>query len=117
MVSKYLKEFEELNTTTDSIYDLGDYEVLIILKDGTNLTNWDDMDKKNDVKYISEDLSKCTDLYEKYKGFRSVKSIVARNVTSEVRDLDGMFHGCYALVDIVGMDSWDTSNVTYMYVL
>ena len=27
MTSKYLKEFEELNTTTDSIYDLGDYEV------------------------------------------------------------------------------------------
>ena len=46
MTSKYLKEFEELNTTTDSIYDLGDYEVLIILKDGTNLTSWDDVSKK-----------------------------------------------------------------------
>ena len=27
MTSKHLKKFEEKNTTTDSIYDLGDYEV------------------------------------------------------------------------------------------
>lgn len=39
MTSKYLKEFEELNTTTDSIYDLGDLEVLILLKNGRNLTS------------------------------------------------------------------------------
>ena len=37
MTSEYLEEFEKLNTTTDSIYDLEDCEVLIILSDGTNL--------------------------------------------------------------------------------
>ena len=34
MTSKYLEEFEKLNTTTESIYELGDLEVLIILKIG-----------------------------------------------------------------------------------
>lgn len=34
MTSKYLKEFERLNRTTESIYELGELEVLIILKNG-----------------------------------------------------------------------------------
>ena len=47
MTSRYLKEFEKLNKTTKSIHDLGDFKVLIILKDGTNLTDWKDVkDKK-----------------------------------------------------------------------
>ena len=40
MASKHLEKFEEKNTTTDSIYDLEDNDVLVILNDGTNLTNW-----------------------------------------------------------------------------
>lgn len=49
LTSKYLREFEELNTTTCSIYGLEENNVLIILKDGTNLTNWDDVDNKNEI--------------------------------------------------------------------
>lgn len=40
MAAKHLSKFEELNTTTDSIHELGKYPVLIILEDGTNLTSW-----------------------------------------------------------------------------
>ena len=36
-----LIEFEELNHTTSSIYNLDNFNVLLILKDGTNLTSWD----------------------------------------------------------------------------
>ena len=61
-----LKEFESLNATTLSIYNLEDYDVLIILKDGTNLTDWDDVTSKKDIMYISEDLSNESDLKEKY---------------------------------------------------
>ena len=65
--NRYFKEFEQLNTTTSSIYDLGDLEVLIILKDGTNLTSWMDVEDKNDVLYVSEDLSKKRYLYSRYE--------------------------------------------------
>ena len=40
MAKIYLYDFEHLNTTTESIYELRDFNVLIILTDGTNLTNW-----------------------------------------------------------------------------
>ena len=36
----YLKEFEEMNQTTKSVFDSGYFGVLIILKDGTNLLHW-----------------------------------------------------------------------------
>ena len=58
MNTDYLKDFEEMNNTTESVFDLGESGLLIILKDGTNLTSWDDIDDFDDVLYISEDLSK-----------------------------------------------------------
>ena len=54
MARIYLNDFEHLNTTTQSIYELGDFNVLIILTDGTNLTNWDDVENPEDIAYISE---------------------------------------------------------------
>lgn len=77
MTSEYIKEFEKLNTTTDSIYDLGDLDVLIILEDGTNLTSWNEVNNKRDIIYISEDLSAYTDLTGKYCYCTSLKGIVA----------------------------------------
>ena len=109
-----LKEFEKLNTTTDSIYDLGDLDVLIILKDGTNLTNWPDVEEKKDILYLSEDLSDCTDLSYRYAGLKSLKAIVPYGVTDKVNDMSSMFDGCSSLVDISFLANWDTSNVTDM---
>jgi len=114
MPSKYLKEFEELNTTCKSIYDLGDFDVLIILKDGTNLTSWDDVEDKCDVIYVSEDLSSYTSLKGKYKFFESLKAIVACGVTDKVTNMKDMFCGCKALADISSLKSWDVSNVRNM---
>ena len=56
MIRKELREFEMLNTTTQSIYELNEFNVLIILKDGSNLTSWDFVDNMDDVIYVTEDL-------------------------------------------------------------
>lgn len=114
MPSKYLKEFEELNTTCKSIYDFENLDVLIILNDGSNLTNWDDVEDKGDVIYVSEDLSSYTSLKGKYMFFESLKAIVAFGVTDKVTDMRDMFCGCKALADISSLKSWDVSNVRNM---
>ena len=110
MASKYLKEFEELNTTTDSIYDLEDYEVLIILEDGTNLTSWDNVPKES-VKYVSEDLSNCDNLKDKYNGFSNLEAVVIKNISKEIKEFDCMFYDCCSLVDISCLKDFDTSNI------
>ena len=112
--TEYLNEFEKLNTTTNSIFDLGENEVLIVLKDGTNLTSWDDVDDKEDILYLSEDLSDFTDLSDRYKDLKSLKAIVATNVTSNATDMEHMFNGCSSLVDISTLKDWNTINVTDM---
>ena len=119
--SNHLEEFERLNTTTDSIYDLGEYEVLIILKDGTNLTSWADVEWKHsftkyndDVLYVSEDLSKFSDLSAKYSGLNELKAIVATGVTNNVSNIFSMFYNCRSLEDISSLNDWDTSRVTTM---
>ena len=122
-----LKDFEDLNTTTPSIYDLGDYEVLIVLKDGTNLSSWDDVEYLRDILYISEDLSDVGNLskyyYEKtnqnylnfhINPFRKLKAIVAQNVESDVNFLGYMFYKLDNITTISGLDSWDTRNVVNM---
>ena len=114
LTSKYLREFEELNTTTCSIYDLEENNVLIILKDGTNLTNWDDVDNKNEIIYISENLSDCNDLSNKYKNLNSLKAIVTLGVIDKVTNVLGMFSGCSNLVDISSLKDWDASNISNM---
>lgn len=119
-----LNDFENLNMTTPSIYDLGDYDVLIVLEDGSNITDWDDVESLGDVAYISEDLSGVSDLtnyyYQKRSGMsnsnplKSLKAIVARNVKSEVDSIGSMFYGLENLTTISGLDSWDTVNVEDM---
>jgi surface protein len=114
MASEYMKEFEELNMTTESIRDLGDFDVLIILKDGTNLTDWKDVGFFGDIMYVSEDLSDFTDLSQKYEDMFNLKAVVALNVTDRVTSLNSMFSGCHSLKDISSLSDWDTSNVEDM---
>ena len=64
MTYECLKEFEKLNTTTKSIYDLGNLKVLIILKDGTNLTSWDDVKYKSDI-YMLAKIYLMKQIYQK----------------------------------------------------
>ena len=91
MASEYLKEFEKLNMITNSIYALGDLDVLIILEDGTNLTSWDEVNNKDDIIYISENLSNYTDLTRKYAYCHSLKGIVALGVSDKVISTERMF--------------------------
>ena len=117
MTSKYLKEFEELNTTTDSIYDLEEHDVLIILKDGTNLTSWDDVESKKEIIYISEDLTGKANFLRKYKGLSNLKAIVALGVGNKLKNMPNMsemFEGCTSLADISSLSDWDVSQVTTM---
>lgn len=112
--SKNMDEFEKMNATTGSIDDLGENEVLIILKDGTNITSWSDVEDKEDILYLSEDLSGYIDLSERYYDFKSLKAIVATNVTDNVTNMRDMFSGCSSLEDISSLKDWDTTNVEDM---
>ena len=109
-----LEEFERMNDTTDSIFDLGDHEVLIVLDDGTNLTDWDDVENKSDVLYVSEDLSSIDNVTGRYEHLDGALIIAARNVTGRIKSTYNMFKGCNALVDVVGFDTWDTSGLETM---
>jgi surface protein len=113
MASRYLEEFEKLNTTTESIYELGDFNVVIILNDGSNLTDWDDVKDKEDIIYVSENLSNYTNLSRKYQGLKSLKAIVARDVKNSVTDMTEMFRGCESLNEL-HLSDWDVSNVCDM---
>ena len=112
--TEYLNEFEELNTKTNTIHDLGEYEVLIILNDGTNLTSWDDVEDKENVLYVSEDLSKCTNLTGRYKNLKSLKAIVATDAGCNITNMHELFAGCSSLKDISDLKSWDMQNVVDM---
>ena len=110
MARIYLNDFEHLNTTTQSIYELGDFNVLIILKDGTNLTSWDYVENREDIEYISEDLFGQTLLEGKYRDLVNLKAIVTIGVGNIVSTRD-MFSGCESLVEISSLDTWDVSQV------
>ena len=75
MAKIYLYDFEHLNTTTESIYELRDFNVLIILTDGTNLTNWEDVENREDVLFVSEDLFGVTSLEGRYKDMKNLKAM------------------------------------------
>lgn len=110
----YLREFEQLNTTTESIYDLEGHKVLIILKDGTNLTSWYDVENKNDVIYVSEDLSKYIHLSRKYYGLRCLRAIVITDFSNNAVDADFMFSYCESLVEMSCLKDWDVSSLKSM---
>ena len=109
-----LNEFGQLNIETNTIYDLGENEVLIILNDGTNLTSWSDVEDKDDVLYVSEDLADIEDLSGRYADLKSLKAIVSTNVGCNVANMNGMFSGCSSLEDISALREWNTHNVTDM---
>ena len=109
--NRYFKEFEKLNTTTSSIYDLGDLDVLIILKDGTNLTSWSDVKDKSEVLYVSEDLSDRLLLSGNYSNLVSLESIIVKGISDKISDLSSMFSNCNSLKYILGLHSWDSSNL------
>lgn len=58
-----LIEFEKLNITTKNIYELGNYDVLIILENGKNITSYNSLneDEFEKIKFISQNLSNFTD--------------------------------------------------------
>jgi surface protein len=131
-----LREFEKLNTTTDSIYELGDYDVLIILKDGENLTDYSDVENLEDIIYISEDLTGLLDAESYYywgtvirrhehddsaipvrycdNPLRNVKAIVCQGITCNVTSLDGMFRQLDSLTTVSGLETWDVDDVFRM---
>ena len=110
MARIYLNDFEHLNSTTESIYELGDFNVLIILKDGTNLTSWDYVENPEDILYVSEDLFGETVLEGRYKDLINLKAIVTLGVGNIVTTRD-MFSGCESLEEISSLDTWDVSLV------
>jgi surface protein len=131
-----LEKFEALNTTCESIYELGDVKVLIILKDGENLTDYLEIENPEDVAYISEDLSERTDLeryyylgqiFERVYGensplfvrytdnpFKNIRAMVVQNVSNSVCSLNDMFKGLRNLRTISGLDTWDVANINTM---
>lgn len=136
MNTDYLIEFEKMNQTTQSVFDLGESGLLVILKDGTNLTRWDDVDDFDEVLYLSEDLSMQS--YSRYKYCNNVRVIIMQNYTdsSQLRrycefifasdsltafyainwdtsretSMDDWFHECYSL-EYAYLENWDTSGV------
>ena len=76
-----LVQIEELNVTTDNIYDLGNKDILIILKDGTNLTNWKEVRDKQEIIYIIQDLSNFTNVSGKYANLGSLLSMIILGTT------------------------------------
>ena len=110
-MNNHLKEFQKLNASNQSIFDA---DLLIILKDGTNLNSWSDVDNDQDILYISEDLANVNDLKGRYKDLRRLKAIVAYNVSDEVTSLEEMFMNCHSLSGVCTLNSWDVSNVGSM---
>lgn len=131
-----LRRFENLNHTCPSIYDLGDFNVLIVLRDGTNLTDYLDIENPRDVLYISEDLSSRESL-ERYYYFgqvfervyggnspvfvrhtenplRNIRAMVVQGVSAKISSLNDMFNGIENLTTISGLETWDVSNVETM---
>ena len=107
----HLKRFKELNTTTDSIFNISPYQVLIILKDGTNITDWKEIEDKKDILYISEDLSGESYISNKYRDLEGMRLIIAQGITSKVQFIESMFADCKSLIDVIGLETWDTSNL------
>lgn len=113
MVGKYLEDFEKLNATTESIYHLGEFNVLIVLNDGTNLTDWNEVDERLDVLFVSEDLSNMISLKERYADLNNLKAAVLSNITDKVTSMEAMFKNCFRLADVISINC-DTSNVVKM---
>ena len=111
MAKTDLYDFEHLNTTTESIYELREFNVLIILTDGTNLTNWRDVKNREEVLYVSEDLFGETLIEGRYKDMVNLKAIVTFGV-GNISSTKDVFSGCESLVEIAALEKWDVASVT-----
>ena len=114
IIDKYFREFEELNTTTSSIYDLGDLDILIILKDGTNLTSLSHVKNKDDIIYLSERITNEKFLNNRYYNFTSLKSAIIHGNVSDIISMHCTFQNCHSLecAYFVGMEN--TSKLSNM---
>ena len=88
--------------------------LLIRLKNGTVLSNWRDVSKKDNVEYVIEDLSNKRKLSGKYESLKNLRSIKLTGINKTVTDMSRMFYGCSSLADISGLSDLDVSNVTNM---
>ena len=106
----------EPNALPDITFDKGLHKrgLLIRLKNGSVLSNWRDVSKKDNVEYVIEDLSNKRKLSGKYESLRNLKSIKLTGINKNVTDMSSMFSGCVSLVDISGLSELDVSNVTHM---
>lgn len=117
-MGKYLGKYASLNTTTKNIHNLEHHKVLIILKDGTNITDWKDVADKSQILLIREDLSGYSDMSERYAGLKSVEVIVISGLSDRVANMKGMFYNCHSLAEIHGLEDSDISGVkdmSYMF--
>ena len=107
IIDKYFREFEELNMTTSSIYDLGDSDILIILKDGTNLTSLSQVRNKDDILYLSERLTNEKFLNNRFCNFTSLKSAIIHGNVSDIISMYCAFQNCHSLefAYFVGMEN------------
>lgn len=116
MNTEYLEEFEKLNETTESVFDLGESGILIILKDGTNLTSWYDVDDVDDVLYLSEDLSKQT-RPSRSRFCDGAEVMIIQNCIDQNQfihfknGLSSLFYQMKSLKAFYGIN-WDLSNET-----
>ena len=88
--------------------------LLIRLKNGTVLSNWRDVSKKDNVEYVIEDLSNKRKLSGKYESLRNLKSIKLTGINKNVTDMSRMFYACISLEDVSGLSNLDVSNITNM---
>ena len=118
----YLKEFEEMNQTTKSVFDSGYFGVLIILKDGTNLLHWGDVEDPDDILYLSVDFT-WTGNYTEFKDFKNAKAVIIQNYTCQTQDLGSLFSKDINLIPKLShLDSlvafyainWDTSKLHFL---
>ena len=118
-----LKEFEKLNTTTDNVYELGEYDNLIILKNGENHTDFSSIESLEDIIFISQDVSTFNELSNRYclnnltffrreNPLKNLKAIVPLNVNDKINSLRGMFCNLNSLKTVSGLDTWNTFNVS-----
>ena len=118
MNTDYLKEFEEMNHTTESVFDSGFNGVLIILKDGTNLTSWSEVEDSDDILYISADF-RWKENYNEFKTFRNAKAVIIQNYTFPRQSLGSLFSNPPLIFKLSHLDSlesfyainWDTSEL------
>ncbi len=108
-----IKNIEELNKTTNSIYDLEGNKVLIILEDGSNYTKYDDVQNTDDIIFINQDVSEENSLRDKFKEFINLKVLILQNLTNKTTSMYQMCKNCENL-EIVIPIKWDTSNVNNM---